>query len=192
VLDQKNFRKSAFACTKPRQLCTDILKPVLFQIAAVIAARSYFRKGIVMSSLKTFAVVCLLLISAVNAQEPQLHPQEIATHCVDAVDRIDQRVTEVVAARTAECREEIRRLLRAGEPDQAAVAARRCIETSKTQVRRATVEIRELCDRCAQWLLELGFNQLARRVYDFCDDTIDGFSVLLSRQREILGDALQG
>ena len=130
--------------------------------------------------------------ASVTAADAYTNPEDVAARCVDQVQSIDQRVTTAISDETQRCVGIIQRLVANNRHAAARQVARDCIEHARNKVRAATPEIQDLCDRCTGWLVELGLFNLARRVNSACEDTIDGFSVLLSRQEEILRNALRG
>ena len=130
--------------------------------------------------------------ASVTAADVYTNPEDVAARCVDEVQTIDRRVTTAISGETQRCVGIIQRLVANNRHEAARQVARDCIERARTKVRAATLEIQNLCDRCTGWLVELGLYNLARRVNSVCEDTIDGFSVLLSRQEEVLRNALRG
>lgn len=134
----------------------------------------------------------MLFAASCTAADAYTNPEDVAARCVDEVQAIDRRVTTAISDETQRCVGIIQRLVANNRHEAARQVARDCIERARTKVRAATMEIESLCDRCTGWLVDLGLYKLARRVNSVCKDTIDGFSVLLSRQEEVLRNALRG
>jgi hypothetical protein len=144
----------------------------------------------VMNRLMTFAAVLTAVLSSALTAQAHLNPAEVAERCVHRIDRIADRAENAIAEDTQECVEEIRLLIRTGRVEAAHEVARQCHNDAREVVRRASAEIRETCSECVRYLVNVGANQLARRVYDHCDDVLDDLESLLDRQQQILADAL--
>ena len=145
-----------------------------------------------MSQLKTIASVCAVVLgTALNAQA-HVNPQDAAERCVKHVDSVVERAQTVIADDTQECAQKIRRLIRVGRVEAAHAVARKCAEDAQRVVRLAAVEITTTFDGCVRYLDSVGAFQLARRITNYCKDTIAGFDELLARQQQILVDALRG
>lgn len=145
-----------------------------------------------MRRIATIATAFAALLTVTLTAQAHVQPADVAARCVNQVDEIVDRCTEVVADDTAECVLLIRRLKRAGRDEAAAAAARECHQKSKETVRMCSGMIDDLCDNCVRYLANVGAFQLARRVYNHCEDAQESLRILLSRQQEILSDALNG
>ena len=145
-----------------------------------------------MNRLTTIAAVFALVLTSTLTAQAHVDPADVAERCVNHVDGIVERCQNVIADETHDCVMEIRRLLRAGRDEAAAAVARECLQSGREHVRVCSNEITDTCIECVRYLVNVGANQLARRVYHHCGDAIDGFDVLLARQEEILYDALNG
>ncbi|MCP4854029.1 MAG: hypothetical protein GY903_06010 [Fuerstiella sp.] len=145
-----------------------------------------------MSRLKTITSVCAVVLgTALNAQA-HVNPQDAVERCVNHVDSVAERAQTVIADDTRACADRIRRLIRAGRVEAAHAVARKCVKDTRDVVRLATVEITTTCDKCVRYLDSVGAFELARRVINYCKDSVASFDELLARQREILADALRG
>jgi hypothetical protein len=145
-----------------------------------------------MTRLATIATAFAALLAITLTAQAHVQPADVAARCVSHVDDIVDRCTGVVADDTAECVITIRRLLRAGRVDAAAAAARECHQNSRQTVRMCSGMIDDLCHECVRYLVNVGATQLARRVYNHCEDAQESLRILLDRQQEILSDALNG
>jgi hypothetical protein len=145
-----------------------------------------------MKRIATIATAFAALLTITLTAQAHVQPADVAARCVSQVDQIVDRCTEVVADDTAECVIRIRRLLRAGRDEAAAAAARECHQNSRQTVRMCSGMIDDLCHECVRYLINVGATQLARRVYNHCEDAQESLQILLDRQQEILSDALNG
>ena len=145
-----------------------------------------------MSRLKTIAAACAVILGATLNAQAHVNPQDVAERCANHVDSVVERAENAIAENTLGCVEEIRRLIRAGRDEAAHAVARQCAQDAEEVVRLATAEIRDTCEECIRYLMNVGAGALARRVYNYCDDAVAGFEELLARQHAILAEALRG
>ena len=145
-----------------------------------------------MSRLKTIAAVCAVVLGATLNAHAHFNPQDVAERCVNHVDSVVERAENAIAEDTLASVEEIRRLIRAGRDEAAHAVARQCAQDAEEIVRLATAEIGDTCEECIRYLTSVGADGLARRVYNYCEDSVAGFEVLLARQQAILAEALRG
>lgn len=145
-----------------------------------------------MSRLKTIAAVCAVVLGATLNAHAHVNPQDVAERCVNHVDSVVERAENAIAEDTLASVDEIRRLIRAGRDEAAHRVARQCSQDAEEIVRLATAEIRDTCEECIRYLFNGGAGAMARRVYNYCEDSEAGFEVLLARQQAILVEALRG
>ena len=145
-----------------------------------------------MRRIATIATAFSALLTITLTAQAHVQPADVAARCASQVDEIVDRCTGVVADDTAECVITIHRLLRLGRDKAAAAAARECHQNSRETVRMCSGMIDDLCNECVRYLVNVGATQLARRVYNHCEDAQESLQILLDRQQEILSDALNG
>jgi len=145
----------------------------------------------VMSRLKTIAAVCAVVLGTTLNAYAHVNPQDVAERCVSHVDSVVERAENAIAEDTLASVEEIRRLIRAGRNEAAHAVARQCAQDAEEIVRLATAEIGDTCEECIRYLVNVGMGALARRVYNYGEESEAGFAVLLARQQAILAEALR-
>ena len=143
-----------------------------------------------MNRLTTIAAVFAVVLTSTLTAQAHVDPADVAERCVNQVDGMAERCHNAIADDTIDCVAKIHRLLREGRDEAAAAVARDCLQNGRETVRICSNEITDTCTECVRYLVNVGANHLARRVFHHCGDVIDAFDVLLARQEEILADAL--
>ena len=118
-----------------------------------------------MSRLTTIAAVFAVVLSSTLTAQAHVNPADVAERCINHVDNVADRCHNAIADDTHDCVIEIRRLLRAGRDEAAAAVARQCLQDGRETVRKCSIEITDICTECVRYLLNVGADQLARRVY---------------------------
>lgn len=133
------------------------------------------------------AVLALCLGSRTALAE---NPERIAHRCATYVNGIVDRCENAAAEETQECVEQIRELLAAGREEAAHELARECIRNATARTDACIEHVIMVCHRCIDLLVDLGEPQLARRVANFCEGTIEDLEHILARETHAIRQAL--
>ena len=144
--------------------------------------------------LRTMAItgVLTVLFGVSPSVDAHQNPQDVAERCVAHVRQIVNRCENAAAQQTSACLKQVRELLAAGRKDLAIIAVRECLRAARERTRLATAEVREICGRCIDYLLQIGEDRLAARVRNVCAEAIEAIEHLLQRQENALRSALNG
>jgi len=145
-----------------------------------------------MKQITTIATAFAALLTMTLTAQAHSNPEDAAQRCVTQVNTVADRCQEVVADQTLNAVVRIERLLNAGRVEAAIAEARASHEEATQTVRFCSAMIDDICENGVRYLLSVGADSLARRVYSHCEETRDSLKVLLDRQLEILDDALNG
>ncbi len=129
-----------------------------------------------------------LLLSANTASAHS--PEEIAAQCVEAIHKTVERCTTTTRTRAQNCVRTIRRLRAAGQEEAARRVARECIDSLTNQTGNCVTHVKRICDRCVEFLLNIGQPRLARRVDAACDNAVERLRSSLNRAKNAIRSAL--
>ena len=136
------------------------------------------------------ACLCTLALAALQPVTALADADSIAARCVTTIQNTVDRAESVLSTKTQDTVQLIDRLLAVGRVEDAITAARACVSESREDMRHASNYINDVTDECIRKLVRMGEYQLARRV-DYSRNTAhDQLVSFLSRQEQVLSDAL--
>jgi hypothetical protein len=136
-------------------------------------------------------MVCTVAVLATTATTASAHnPERIAARCLEEVRGLVDRCTNAAAHETKECVRKINALQEQGRDEAAIRVARECVESARHRTRRCISEIRDVCTRCIDFLLDIGEEDLAARVRWNCGDAIEDVENVLAREVSAIQAAL--
>ncbi len=136
----------------------------------------------------TVASLCLIP-TTVQAHE---NPVDAAARCIAHVEHLVNRCENAAAEETQQCVHEIRRLKADGQHEAAIQVARECVSSSRRRTRICIGEVREICIRCIDYLLQFGAEELAGRVRYNCGAAIEQLETIQQRVENVIREALNG
>ncbi len=137
--------------------------------------------------LSLMTVVGLLLIT--GSASAHTTPEDLAARCVVKIDHTVERCENAAADETADCLQQIRRLLADGQEQAARRVAADCIDSATERAEKCARYIKRLCNACIDQLVDLGATQLARRVNQVCDDAVADIRLILQREKNAIQNA---
>jgi hypothetical protein len=143
-------------------------------------------------SLLTMTLAGIALCCSPPALQAQENPVEAAQRCLARVEQLVSRCENVAAEETQRCLHEIRRLKADGQDEAAIEVARECVARSRQRTRLCSAEIREICTRCIDYLLQFGLEDLAHRIRYNCGAAIDQLETIHARVENAIQQALNG
>ena len=105
------------------------------------------------------------------------------------IDHTVERCENAAADETADCLQQIRRLLADGQEQAARRVAADCIDSATERAEKCARYIKRLCNACIDQLVDLGATQLARRVNQVCDDAVADIRLILQREKNAIQNA---
>ncbi len=136
----------------------------------------------------TVASLCLIP-TTVQAHE---NPVDAAARCIAHVEQLVNRCENAAAGATQQCVHEIRRLKADGQYEAAIQVARECVSSSRRRTRICIGEVREICVRCIDYLLQFGAEELAGRVRYNCGAATEQLETMQRRLENVIQAALNG
>lgn len=144
--------------------------------------------------MKLLPALCLtagfVLFSANAATANAPSPEEIAAGCVAKVRHTVERCTNATATETQQCVATIRRLIAGGHEAAARRVAHACIASLTNRTENCVARVKGICERCIEFLLDIGEPRLAHRVAGVCHDAVDKLRSNLQRAKGAIRRAL--
>ncbi|MDA1165716.1 MAG: hypothetical protein O3B13_21675 [Planctomycetota bacterium] len=143
--------------------------------------------------IRTAFFTCLTVVSlCLTSASVQAHenPVEAAARCMERVEHLVNRCENAASEETQQCVHEIRRLKADGQYETAIQVARECVSSSRRRTRICIGEVREICTRCVDYLLQFGAEELAARVRSHCRAAVDQLETIQQRVENAIQEAL--